>query len=104
MKRLLFGCAAMLFLLSLNGPPASAKDVVINDSFETQGWQYWEPHGTLPPYEMFVGQFDMTAPGLWTWCYGIRVHDGLDGGLAQQVFVVEGVTYTVSANFAYTTC
>ncbi|MBU0755748.1 MAG: hypothetical protein KJ645_11455 [Planctomycetes bacterium] len=95
-----------VFLLSLLFffIPAQAKDVVINDGFETQGWQYWEPTGTLPTYEMFVGQFDVTAPNEYSWCFSARTHDGLVGGLIQDVFVQAGVAYTVSADFAYTTC
>lgn len=83
---------------------AGAKDVVINDSFETQGWQHWEPAGTLPSFEMFVGQYDVTAPGAYSWCFSSRVHDGLVGELVQEVYLQEGVTYTVRADFAYTTC
>lgn len=104
MRKQLLSCIAVLGLIALFPLSAPAKDVVINDGFETQGWQYWTPSGTLPTHETYVPQFDVTAPGEYSWCFATRVHDGLVAALTQDVYVEAGVTYTVRADFAYSTC
>lgn len=82
----------------------AARDVVVNDGFETQHWQHWTPIGTVPSWEMFVLMFDVKAPGQFNWAFGLHTWDNETGGLEQQVYVLEGVTYTVSADFAYELC
>lgn len=81
-----------------------AKDVVVNDGFETQGWHYWEPSGNVPTSYMSIQSFHILGEGQYTMCYGIRVWDGVSGGLTQNVYVEAGVTYDVHADFAYELC
>ena len=103
MKMNVYGTLLVFGILFLGGSLASANEVVINNGFETQDWQYWNTSGTLPTNEMSVTLFDMT-PGFASWCYNLITYTGVTGGLIQQVYVQQGVTYTVSAEFAYETC
>jgi hypothetical protein len=95
--------ALALGIFVLSGSLANASDVVINNGFETRDWLHWETTGTLPVSEMTVELFDI-KPGISTWCFHLVTYTGVTGGLTQNVFVQEGVTYTVSADFAYETC
>lgn len=101
----MFQCGMVLALgiLFLNGSLANANEVVINNSFETKDWVYWETIGNLPPSEMTVTLFDM-VPGNSSWSFNLLTYTGYTGGLKQMVYVIEGVTYDVQADFAYATC
>ncbi|MFH1998365.1 MAG: hypothetical protein ABIK28_01730 [Planctomycetota bacterium] len=102
-KGILFpGTMLIAALLSLS--PLQAKDVVVNDGFETQGWHYWEPSGTIPSAYLSIPSFAVTGPGNYSMCFDVRSWDGVSGGLIQKVYVEAGVTYDVRADFAYELC
>jgi hypothetical protein len=80
---------------------AGAKDLVVNDDFNTMSLDHWTPSGN--PFTQWIDYYDVGGTGAG-FCLAQRVHTGHSGGVTQQVFVIQGVTYTVLADFAYANC
>ena len=101
MKRILtFGTLALAIVLC-GSFTAVAKDLVVNDDFNTMSLDHWTPSGN-PAYQA-IDYYDVGGTGAG-FCLAQRVHTGHSGGVTQQVFVIQGVTYTVLADFAYANC
>lgn len=97
---LVIGAIAVLMTLSV-GPTVEAKDIVINDAFNLPGWGYWLSSGN--PHAQWVDYYNVSGAGA-SYCIAQYVSTGYSGGLTQSVFVVQGVTYDVVADFAYANC
>jgi hypothetical protein len=80
---------------------ANAKDIVVNDDFNTVSLDHWTPSGN--PHYQGIDYYNVGGTGA-SFCLAQRVHTGYSGGVTQQVFVIQGVTYTVLADFAYANC
>ncbi|MHC4945139.1 MAG: hypothetical protein ACYTG7_19145 [Planctomycetota bacterium] len=101
MKRFSTLGVIVLWILISIAASAVAKDIVVNDGFSTMSWIYWTPSGN--PHWQWIDYFDVSGSDLG-FCLAQRVGIDYSGGLTQDVFVIEGVTYTVSADFAYRCC
>jgi hypothetical protein len=89
-------------------PALDAKDIVVNDGFELPGWGYWTDYGN--PDLRLIDYYDVVngygGPNSSN-CYAQLSSGGMggnDGGLRQEVYVIAGVTYTVSADLCYHNC
>ena len=98
------GAVATLFLIAWSGTPSMAQEIVLNDTFEMQHWDFWTLTGNVPSGERRVLPFDTSVPGKFNYAYSQHTWDGISGGLAQTLFVQSGVTYSVSVKLAYDTC
>lgn len=99
-----FVAVALLFVLGSGG--AMAQDVVVNGRFEMGASYapYWAASGTSTLHQIW--QYDVTGSGIsWAW-ESVAWNDGTEysNTLTQTIAVEGGVTYDVSANFAYENC
>lgn len=106
MMRKIFALGATALLLFIwSGQTATAKDIVLNNGFEMTDILYWvEWGGTIPPSDRGVKLYDVTGDGTDTYCYWTIPWDNGSGGIWQNIPVISGVTYTVTADFCYHNC
>jgi hypothetical protein len=65
---------------------------------------YWTTYGNVPAPDNGVTTFDVNGNGSDSWCFRQVVADGQAGGITQEISVIAGVTYSVSADFCYHNC
>lgn len=115
MKYLLFAGYILLLFGSFLLPHADAKDVVINDGFELTAASfnlYWRVEGfdgSLYPAVWAVQAHDTTGDGNINRAFRSDpfVHPIFkvsEGYLIQDIYVVAGTTYQVSADVCYNNC
>jgi len=106
-KTLLEGAAIALFLFILSPGTARAQNVAANGDFELQAQGPWDLTGDNAGVECL--KYDTSGNGVKSWCWkrlpGSNPFGGGNGGLAQAVNLVAGVTYEFSARICYlSTC
>jgi hypothetical protein len=107
MKKL-FLFSAVLVLFIWGGTSGSAKEILINDSFELGNFNYWTSFGT--PDFQFIQFYDVEngfgGPDPSS-CFAQMISGGKggnDGGVRQDVYVEAGVTYVIKADICYHNC
>jgi hypothetical protein len=90
-----------LFLSGWFWEPAFSADVVLNDGFELESTDLWTETGNVPFYHRGVVKFDVTGDGKPSWAYYQHPGGDYSGGVEQVIYVLEGVTYRVSADICY---
>jgi len=103
MRSIVFILAAAAWILLAPAAPLNAKDIVLNDGFTLMPppYAYWTESGD--PVERWIDYIDVNGVDA-SYCLAQWVCDGYSGGLTQEVYVIQGVTYEVSADFAYVSC
>lgn len=92
-----------LALLFLTVSAAEAQNVAANGDFELQDRGPWELTGQNQGSKPL--SFDVDGDGYHSWSWkrqpGVKSPEGGNGGLAQTVNLVAGVTYEFSANVCF---
>lgn len=104
MKRLLLLGVAALLLFLVSSPSGVAQDLVLNNGFEMQSTLYYTYYGNVPSIERGVNQKDVTAPGAYSWCFWQIPCNNVSGGLKQNINVIFGYEYTITADICYHNC
>ncbi len=104
MKKVLAGAGCLiLFLFILGSGEALAQNTVANADFELQDYGLWVKTGQNQGAE-FV-QYDTNGNGQRSWCLkrkpGTGFPFGCNGGPAQDVILIGGVTYNFFARICY---
>ena len=102
MKRLIWMGTFALLLLLWGGAEVDAQEVVINNGFEMANPYYYAYYGTVTSRGVDIK--DVSAPGVFSWCYWQVPGDNFYGGLQQWIYVHAGETYNVSADICYHNC
>jgi hypothetical protein len=103
-RNFLFLLIPFSLLLTWMDSSAQGQELALNDAFELQNWDYWTPTGNLPLAKRQIIPFDILGQGLTTYAYEALPWTGYEGGLSQTIHVQAGMTYEVSADFAYIYC
>ena len=99
--RWLLGAALAMLITAGAATDGTAQDLVLNKGFQTEDWMRWTTFGNIP--DRGVLSFNTSGSG-YSWSYYQIPYTGFGGGLSQTIYVLEGVTYEVSADVAYYSC
>ena len=99
MKNIFIGAGCIVLLLLFSGSDASAQNIVPNGDFELQDLGPWALTGSNS--NTMLMQFDVTGSGQSSWSWRRMPGTGTgNGGLAQDICLIGGVTYNVSVPVA----
>lgn len=101
MKRITILSAFALILMMSTASTVDAKDLTVNDGFNKANWNHWNQYGNIQYMAIDYYSTNGVSP---SYCVAMRSSTNINGGLEQSIYVMQGVTYTVTADFAYSNC